>query len=144
MIMVRARNDLPWTDMSPFIPNYDLSTIIRHFTTHTNRLFDHTRYLNDFIQSLDCIKSYALFRKKILSAPCMILARPYMTGWVHIVINSIKQIDYNTSFPSHIESSLRLHISQVTYIQPLADPSIPLFRSIDKSGLNRYVPASII
>lgn len=98
--------------MNPFIPNHDLSTMIRHFTTHTNRSFDHTESLYDPMQSHDCIES--LVSNHATSAPCMILARLYMTGWVPATIKI--GFDCDRSFPSHIESALRLHTSRANAI----------------------------
>lgn len=95
--------------MNPFMPNHDLSTMIKHFTTHTNRSFDHTRFLNDPMQSLDCIES---------SGASVALGTLYdLSSTLYDRLGSCRnqtaqaKFDHDMSFPSHIESSRRLHTS---------------------------------
>jgi hypothetical protein len=110
------------------------------FITYRNGSSDHTGYLYDPMQPFGCIES--LVNKPW--APCMIFARPYVTGWNPITIMILKIHDCNKTFPRHIESSLRLHTSLTRPVCNLWPTHIHPFWSIYESGLNRYVPCDII
>lgn len=103
-----ARNDLPRTDMDSFIPSHDLSTMTKHITTHTNRSFDHTGYLYDPMQSLDCIESLVLTFN--ISTLYDLSSTLYdRLGSCHN--QEANLFDYDTNFPRHIGSARRLHTS---------------------------------
>lgn len=75
----------------------------------------------------------------------MILARPHTISWDPTTIKMFYKIDCSKTFPNSIESSLRLHTSPKTCMQPLADPYTPqYFRNMYKSWLNHYVPFTFI
>ena len=56
----REHNDLSCTSIDNFVPKHNLSTKHEQFTTHNDGSFDPTPYLNNPIQSFDCITSFAI------------------------------------------------------------------------------------